>query len=462
MEYNKNRFSEYSKFKQGIVIASFLFLLFVVAEVSAFLVISSLSYSGFIKKKLFNEYKSSFHPLLTKKLLPIPFVNILKQGNWHEYSPWFACKNNHELNTSVFATDKMGFISNGDLLRDLSKKAPGTYRIFILGGSTVAGVGIRLPDHSISAQLEVMLNLSSELGKNKPVFQIINAGVSGWYSAHEVAFAQFEILYYKPDMIINFDGVNDRMFADAEGLPKEKERTYWSPYHKRVKNVVENPIFQEKLFRHSWAKSKYNPARYFYSLHLMFYDIPNLLSNAFDSNKRKLAAKIEKLRTMYPKIPYRRWRAFTNRSIPDNWSDLAYDKNLPASSNVLLANRFINNLKNLSTICKENNIRYMAALQPILLPEFKKSFSRWERFNYDRKVQSFFHNYKKNYRLSALNYHMKCAELGKKELGDGIFFNLSNIFHTERRELYSDKCHYNKKGNKIIASIFKKLIESVL
>jgi len=188
-----------------------LFFLVFVAELGTLLTVFSLQYFGISSKDLFFEYKNKFHPLFAKRALKLSNDGILKTNNLQEYDPWFGYRNNTKIKKGTLSTDKLGFISNGDNLRDISDKPPGTYRIFILGGSTVAGFGLSSSSKSISAQLEDMLNASTASAGTLRHFQVINAGVIiGWYSAPETAFAMFELLNYKPDMIISFDGWNKR------------------------------------------------------------------------------------------------------------------------------------------------------------------------------------------------------------------------------------------------------------
>jgi len=410
---------------------------------------------------MFHEYKNNLHPLFSGKLLNIPAPAILRGENWQEYDPWFGYRNNHNFKKGVLATDAFGFISNGDIKRDISKKEQGTYRIFILGGSTIAGVGIKSAEKSITAQLEQMLNASPN--KNRPHFQVINAGTIGWYSPHEVVFSQLELLYYKPDMIINFDGVNDMLIANFkthDTKNKSIERYYIHPYQGDLSKELVDKKLSNKLFRFAWANSKYNPARYSYFLHFIFYGIPRLFAIRKSENIK--TAAIDKLRDMYPEIPSRNWYAWRNIvGIANNWKKKKHIENLPALSNVDFADRFVKNLNNMRAICEANNVKYMAILQPILLHEYKQFFPKIEKFYYDCVMQTFFNYHNKNYRLSALNYYKLSANLAKDKMSND-FVDFSKIFYSEKENLYYDWVHYNARGNKVIASKMKKLIESKL
>jgi len=455
----KNRFLGYSVPTQVFTVITALFFLALILEASAFLFALFLSLIG-RNQSLFNEYRNKLHPVITGSLLkPLTANNLLKHTYWEEFDPWFGYRNNLNSKEGVFGTDKLGFISNGDTSRDISEKKEGTYRIFILGGSTVAGVGVNSPRVSISAYLERMLN-SEQKHVN---FEVINAGTIGWYSPQETAWAQFEIIHYKPDMIISFDGINDRRIADREAYTKKNtfpERYYWHFQQSRLKKESESSDLVVKFFRNALEHSKYNPARYFYSLHLPVYGFPILFENY--TFRKKLSGRIKKLRRQYKKIPpsgWVRWKTVIKRI--KTWKTRAYLNSLSASSNTVFANRFIHSLKNLYAICEANDIKYMAVLQPTLLPDYKVDLSGIEKFYYECKEQFFFYKCRANYRQSVLNYYDKCAVLGKKELGKN-FVDFSKIFYGNNSRLYTDWVHYNSAGNKLIALKIKTLINSVL
>lgn len=80
-------------------------------------------------------------------------------------------------------------------------------RIFIFGGSTVAGSGVEKGAQTISGQLEILIN-KKNLFPNRDV-RVINAGVGGFFSFQEVVRFIDTVLKYQPDMVIFFNGHND-------------------------------------------------------------------------------------------------------------------------------------------------------------------------------------------------------------------------------------------------------------
>ena len=78
-----------------------------------------------------------------------------------------------------------------------------TTRIFVVGGSTVFGVGVSDND-AIPAQLQKIYD-SSEI-KN---VEIINAGIPANMSFDELDLIKENIVNYQPDIVIIYDGFND-------------------------------------------------------------------------------------------------------------------------------------------------------------------------------------------------------------------------------------------------------------
>lgn len=84
------------------------------------------------------------------------------------------------------------------------RKAPGTLRVVVLGGSTVYGPAVR--DEETSAQ-----RLEARLGEAlapRPV-EVINAGVPGWTSRETRMQLEDRVLALGPDAVVVLDGRNE-------------------------------------------------------------------------------------------------------------------------------------------------------------------------------------------------------------------------------------------------------------
>jgi len=91
------------------------------------------------------------------------------------------------------------------------EKAENTYRIFVMGGSTVFGAGV-LDNQTFPWYLQKNFN-NNDLGIN---VEVINAGWVGWWSQKEVQLIKEKLLQEEPDLFIVYDGWNElmRQFLD--------------------------------------------------------------------------------------------------------------------------------------------------------------------------------------------------------------------------------------------------------
>jgi lysophospholipase L1-like esterase len=87
----------------------------------------------------------------------------------------------------------------------IKEKPEGTYRIFLVGGSTLFGWGSTSDQNTISGFLQKMFD---EIEVDKKI-EVINAGVPGANSIREVHYIKKILLEFNPNMIIIYDGVND-------------------------------------------------------------------------------------------------------------------------------------------------------------------------------------------------------------------------------------------------------------
>ena len=84
-------------------------------------------------------------------------------------------------------------------------KEKNTFRIFVIGGSTIFGTGASSNEQTLPSQLEKKLNMDFL----EPKIHVVNAGVSGATSNSEKILVTKKILDFDPDLIIVYDGWND-------------------------------------------------------------------------------------------------------------------------------------------------------------------------------------------------------------------------------------------------------------
>lgn len=109
------------------------------------------------------------------------------------YSPWPS------LGTGAYINE------HGFRGPEIAKEKPvNTFRIFLVGGSTMFGSG--------SADSTQIFSVLQERFDEKDFdfdIEVINAGISGAWSKNEVSMVKNMLLDFSPDLIVVYDGVND-------------------------------------------------------------------------------------------------------------------------------------------------------------------------------------------------------------------------------------------------------------
>jgi hypothetical protein len=96
-------------------------------------------------------------------------------------------------------------------------KPSDTYRIFMVGGSTMFGSGATSDDTTISGYLQQLLN-EKDFGFD---IEIINSGIQGADSNTELRFIEQKLITFSPDLIIIYDGWNDLRANHTPKVVKE-------------------------------------------------------------------------------------------------------------------------------------------------------------------------------------------------------------------------------------------------
>ena len=117
-----------------------------------------------------------------------------------------------ESGWSYRQTNSQGFIvSDPESPTYSAEPAEGTFRIIILGGSTVEGNGSSGSLQALPAQL--LSNLRERYVPTGPSFvnfEVINAGVSGFTSINEYLYYVSELRHFNPHLVISYNGWNDQ------------------------------------------------------------------------------------------------------------------------------------------------------------------------------------------------------------------------------------------------------------
>ena len=106
-----------------------------------------------------------------------------------------------DQNTNSITINTLGF--RGPEFSEI--KPPNTYRIFMVGGSTMFGAGATSDETTIPGYLQQFLN-----EKNFEFdIEVINSGIQGADTNTELNLIEQKLIRFSPDLIIIYDGWND-------------------------------------------------------------------------------------------------------------------------------------------------------------------------------------------------------------------------------------------------------------
>ena len=136
-------------------------------------------------------------------------------------------QNTCNLHESTEYSELVPFVENSNLnslgfrgTEFLTIKPLDTYRIFMIGGSTMFGAGETSDETTIPGILQKIFDSDNS---NLKKIEVINTGFSGGNSDSELNLIKQKLVYYQPDLIIIYDGWND-LRADH---PVERIKYNW-------------------------------------------------------------------------------------------------------------------------------------------------------------------------------------------------------------------------------------------
>jgi hypothetical protein len=179
--------------------------------------------SKFAKRHLLTRLFASTSPgpVAGKKFVSDLRFDVLQRTKWaipDDLLGWRLATNSsvvYDLNPSgqyLYTTDDHGFISDVDDSPITLQKSAEIYRIIILGGSTVMGEGAPRPSQNIVGMLRKGVQARRLTGPDGKRVEFINAGVDGYNSAQEYLYLMSDLLRFKPDLVIVYDGWNDSIY----------------------------------------------------------------------------------------------------------------------------------------------------------------------------------------------------------------------------------------------------------
>lgn len=222
--------------------------------------------------------------------------------------------------------------------KNAAEKKANEKKIWFLGGSEVFGI-INNDDNTAPAHLEKLLN--KNYNEN---FSVKNMGQLSYISLQTFLSLKYELLkpdIEKPDLVIILNGFDDF-------------KNFW-----KTGNVYGTDLYTDEFFSKYW--DMYNKT-IFFDKEKFFY----LLESKYFNNTFLLFKKIKKYMLLHK---------YENN--PDTWKKdyLNYTKNYTKiiRENIDKYHSFyISNMRNISTLCKKNNIKLLLIHTPTLFTTNKK------------------------------------------------------------------------------------------
>lgn len=334
----------------------------------------------------------------------------LEMARRYEYDPYRGYRLMPGYQRDGAQHNSQGFRRTEEVSRE---KPAGTYRIFLMGGSTAYGMsaGGVFPSYRISNNetidhyLERFLNQSS-LGRR---FEVINAAVSGYWTHHHFIYLNQELLDYDPDIVIFLDGHNDHYILDKNH--KQFEVNYRTEQIEALNNSTLLGVLEHLL---SYAATKS-----WFGLGLMS-GVDKIRSwNRVKIHKDKLAGNIND----YEEIARRTFLKMIKRNV---------------------------------LILKEEGVVPVVLLQPELALFQEKQFTPEE--NKLLKIELSYRQEGYQERLNILN--KKAVRLIRQlaEKYKFLFLDLRNVFKDMKSQAYIDYVHLSPAGARRLAEYVGKRI----
>jgi len=412
----------------------------VLLEILSFGFIYLLSFSEIVSKDYLKNQISQFHPIIRSQKKqsgnPIPPYQRSDKSNPFSFDLHTGYTNKPGSAYSEFlkiGTD--GFICNSECDEMLFEKPVNEIRIFIFGGSTVAGAGVDEGKHTISAYLESLIN-ESNVFEDKRV-RVINAGVGGFFSFQEVIRFLDIALKYQPDMAIFFNGHNDYVYWQKEDVYRNIKKTVSvRPNFQYYDYLMIKGLNQSQTLKGAGSQLIYMFNQYVPVLHysmIFAKELGSIISgNAYGDKSNKI--------NVVKDVDY----DIENELYSKEKHSLFY---------------YLNNMEAAAGVCRIKRIKCIFSLQPTLAFHVGKELSEFERSTLERITKT---NRLPNIDI-FFNHAKKEFAKRNKTLNDEFihFIDMTDIFKDIQEQIYVDKCHYNAVGNRIIAeNLYNMVVKS--
>jgi hypothetical protein len=293
------------------------------------------------------------------------------------------------------------------------QKAPGVYRIFIMGGSTAYGLGslskygqekyaVIRNDETIDHYLEEYL---ADKLKDLHV-EVINAAITSQMSHHHLIYLNQTILKYHPDMIVFIDGFND-YYPYEKGFDQFRDYAY----QERAHRFMQEPTIGAWLGYSGWWL--------FRKSHFVY-----------------VASKA--LRPVWLSL----------RGIGRVRNRIKVDEAL-TNLQVNAKENFVKIVERNALILKHEGVVPVFTVQPEIVFRQSKNYTEMERKIFAEMSDHWQENYVE-YKNRARPVVLDAMKRATSQTG-AYFFDLTDPFGGLNEDAYTDYCHLTPMGNRRLA-----------
>ena len=328
-----------------------------------------------------------------------PYKNILPARNF--------------VDTRGVQHNSVGFRRTGEVSKT---KPAGTYRIFLMGGSTAYGTGGLWPhlqrDFAVIKNTETIdAYLERILGEALPgrKIEVINAAITSTWTHHHLIYLNQTILGYDPDMVLFLDGYNDFFHATPD-----HDQFGSFLYTTQASGILGEPTLGALARANAW---------WFYRRSALAY------------------VTIRSLRTLKLVV--------TSPFIERNRAPMNVDRAM-ASLEQVFPRSALSMQRRMALILRDAGVVPVFMLQPMLILERgHKPMPDMEQRLFEFNVDSYLPNYEEFIRRAVTMVNERETAMAS-ELG-AQFIDLTGIYAGVEEQIYTDYVHLTPRGNELLA-----------
>ncbi|MDT7041538.1 SGNH/GDSL hydrolase family protein [Candidatus Nitronereus thalassa] len=282
-----------------------------------------------------------------------------------------------------------------------SGQSKGGKKVFLFGGSTMWGMGVK-DEHTIPSFLQAILGNE---------YVVYNYGETGWVSTQELNYLMYQLVKGNiPDVVVFYDGVNDGYAgAYSPAIPRDPHNLRSDQISKKQGSPIESSLIV-KIFK--WSN---------------YWSLVGYLKRSLWTNAYLEEQELEK------------WDSIVQPKVTENTKGVidAYEAHV----------------RQVKALAKEYGFQVFFFWQPNLLSGTRNLLPYEAEILRNNSTPVFRESQRKVF------FEAK-ARLSDKE-DENIYF-LGNMFDDVAEPIYIDWCHVGPKGNEIVAKEIGQRIQKIL